>query len=98
MKFLEAYEEMKNGKDVARAEWDYVTEAGQADPRVCVLKKNIPYIMSLKYFPNAQFGAYTPTIVDLEANDWIVKETAFNFKEAEVVIENDTMSEPAQVM
>jgi hypothetical protein len=88
MKYIEAYELMKDGSAVSRAAWDYVTADGVKDEKFNVMFKDVNYIMSFRYHPNPQFGNYIPLLEDLEANDWYVKNT--NWKQpvsVEAVVE-----------
>jgi hypothetical protein len=95
MKYIEAYELMKEGKDLSRAAWDYVTADGVKDEKFCVMFKNVNYIMCFRYHPNPQFGNYVPLLEDLEADDWYVKNV--NWKQ-EASVAEVVVSEAEQVM
>lgn len=86
MKYLEAYELLKEGYSLSRAAWDYVTPEGLSDEKFCVLYKSCSYVIIIRYFPNLGFTQYLPLVEDLEADDWYVKNT--NWKQPEEVLEN----------
>ena len=98
MKYIEAYEQMKDGKSVSRAAWDYVTADGHKDEKFCVMFKDVNYIMSFRYHPNPQFGNYVPLLEDLEADDWYVKNTNWRQEAAVENVPEVAVSESQQVM
>jgi len=83
MKYLEAMNEMKTGKHLTRAKWDHVDEAGNMDPKFCMLAGhpvcgNINFVLQVRYKPNPGFTNFQPLMEDLDATDWYVLDTSYN--------------------
>jgi hypothetical protein len=95
MKYIEAYESMKEGNHLSRAAWDYVTAEGHADEKFCMMLKDAAFILCVRYFPNLGWTQYMPLVEDLEADDWYVKNT--NWSQPTAVTSENLVAEALPV-
>lgn len=79
---MQAYEEMKNGKNVARTSWNHPDDGRD----FCMLSKNINFIVQVRSQPSPAFSSFQPLIEDFDADDWFVKETSVNGESKETVL------------
>lgn len=70
MKFIEAYEEMRLGKQVMREVWNHPDHGG----KFCMIVKKSPLILHFLFVPNLTCGNWMGTIEDINATDWVVVE------------------------
>ena len=63
MLFMEALENVIEGKYVTRNAWDSTGE-------YIILLPGMPYIWKILTQPQANAGTWTPLVADLEADDW----------------------------
>lgn len=87
MKYIEAYELMKDGADISREAWDYETAEGVKDEKFCWMVKNTNHVLLLKFYPNLNVGHYLPLVEDSDAEDWYVKDTTWSQKASKNLVD-----------
>lgn len=78
MKYIEAYEAMKDGHSVSRRLWDIETSTNTVDERYCIIQFKVPNPMMLRHIPSFQWSGYMPSIEDTDADDWYIRDTTWN--------------------